>query len=235
MNHELIMIDLYFWPTPNGYKPLIFLEETGLPYQMKPINIMRGDQFKHDFLAIAPNNRIPAIVARTPAEGDSPFSLFESGSILIYLAEKTGQFLASDLRTRHQTIQWLMWQMGGVGPMMGQANHFIRYAPEDIPYAKKRYVNEVKRLLGVMEKQLSDRNYLAGDYSIADMACYPWIAFSHLLNITLAEDFPKVTEWVDRISQRPAVKRAYEVGEPVKGDGEMDEEARRILFDIKDK
>ncbi len=227
------MIDLYFWPTPNGYKPLIFLEETGLSYQIKPINIMRGDQFKPDFLAIAPNNRMPAIVDNSPAEGDSPFSLFESGSILIYLAEKIGQFLASDLRTRHQTIQWLMWQMGGVGPMMGQANHFTRYASEDIPYSKKRYVNEVKRLLGVMEKQLSDRDYLAGDYSIADMACYPWIAFAHLLNIE-RRDFPRVSQWIDRIAQRTAVKKAYEVGETIKDDGEMDAQARQILFDIKD-
>ncbi len=227
------MIDLYFWPTPNGYKPLIFLEETGLSYQIKPINIMRGDQFKPDFLAISPNNRIPAIVDDSTAQGDSSFSLFESGSILIYLAQKTGQFLASDLRIGHQTIQWLMWQIGGVGPMMGQANHFIRYAPEDIPYGKKRYVNEVKRLLGVMENQLSDRDYLAGDYSIADMACYPWIAFAHLFNIEL-RDFPRVSQWIDRIAQRRAVKRAYEIGETIKDDGEMDAEARRILFDIKD-
>ncbi|NEO41547.1 MAG: thiol:disulfide oxidoreductase [Moorea sp. SIOASIH] len=228
------MIDLYFWPTPNGYKPLIFLEETGLPYQIKPINILRGDQFKPDFLAIAPNNRIPAIVDDAPAERNQPFALFESGSILIYLAEKTGQFLSSNLRTRHQTIQWLMWQMGGIGPMMGQANHFTRYAPEDIPYGKKRYVNEFKRLLGVMEKQLRDRDYLTEDYSIADMACYPWIAFSHLINVQLA-DFPKVAKWVERIAERPAVKRAYQVGEPIQGDYQMDEEARRLLFDIKPK
>jgi GST-like protein len=226
------MIDLYFWPTPNGYKPLIFLEETGLPYQIKPINILRGDQFQYDFLEIAPNNRIPAIVDHSPVEGNKPLALFESGSILIYLAEKTGQFLASDLRIRHQTIQWLMWQMGGIGPMMGQANHFIRYAPEDIPYAKKRYVSEVKRLLGVMEKRLSDREYLTGDYSISDMACYPWIKFSDLINVPLA-DFPRVAQWVTRISERSAVKRAYEVGEPIQGDYQMDEEARRLLFDIK--
>ncbi|TRU04784.1 MAG: thiol:disulfide oxidoreductase [Microcystis sp. Msp_OC_L_20101000_S702] len=226
------MIDLYFWPTPNGYKPLIFLEETGLPYQIKPINILRGEQFQADFLEIAPNNRIPAIVDHSPAEGNKPLALFESGSILIYLAEKADQFLASDLGIRHQTIQWLMWQMGGIGPMMGQANHFTRYAPEDIPYAKKRYVSEVKRLLGVMEKRLSDREYLTGDYSIADMACYPWIKFSDLINVPLA-DFPRVAQWVTRISERPAVKRAYEVGEPIQGDYQMDEEARRLLFDIK--
>jgi GST-like protein len=225
------MIDLYFWPTPNGYKPLIFLEESGLSYQIKPINILRGEQFSPEFLAIAPNNRIPAIVDHNPGEGNQPFPLFESGSILIYLAEKTGQFLASDLRPRHQTIQWLMWQMGGIGPMMGQANHFIRYAPEDIPYAKKRYVNEVKRLLGVMEKQLAHGEYLVEDYSIADMACYPWVAFSHLLNIEL-QDFPQVAQWITRIAQRPAVQRAYTLGEPVQGDHPMDEEARRLLFNI---
>ncbi|MDZ8264207.1 glutathione binding-like protein [Nostoc sp. ChiQUE01b] len=225
------MTDLYFWPTPNGYKTLIFLEESGLSYQIKPINILRGDQFQPDFLAIAPNNRIPAIVDHAPAEGNSPFALFESGSILIYLAEKTGQFLSSDLRTRHQTIQWLMWQMGGVGPMMGQANHFIQYAPEDIPYGKKRYGDEVKRLFGVMEKQLSDQDYLTGNYSIADMACYPWIKFSDLINIQLS-DFPRVAEWVARITERPAVKRAYEVGEPIKGEQQMDDEARRLLFGV---
>ena len=225
------MIDLYFWPTPNGYKPLIFLEESALAYQIKPVNIMRGEQFKPNFLAIALNNRIPAIVDSAPADGDEPLALFESGSILIYLAEKTGQFLSSDLRNRHQTIQWLMWQMGGVGPMMGQANHFIQYAPEDIPYGKKRYANEVKRLLGVMEKQLSERDYLTGDYSIADMACYPWIQFSDLIGIPLA-DFPRVAEWVARIGERPAVKRAYEVGEPIKGEEQMDDEARHLLFGV---
>ncbi len=224
------MIDLYFWPTPNGYKPLIFLEESGLSYQINTINIMRGDQFKPDFLEIAPNNRIPAIVDRTPIEGNKPFALFESGSILIYLAEKTGQFLSSDLRERYQTIQWLMWQMGGIGPMMGQASHFIRYAPEDIPYSKKRYVNEVKRLLGVMEKQLHHQNYLTGDYSIADMACYPWIAFSDLINVQLA-NFPRVAEWVTRIAERPAIKRAYEVGEPIQGNYQMDKKARALLFE----
>ncbi|MBD2533632.1 glutathione S-transferase family protein [Nostoc flagelliforme FACHB-838] len=226
------MIDLYFWPTPNGYKPLIFLEESALAYQIKPVNIMRGDQFEPNFLAVALNNRIPAIVDYAPTDADQPFALFESGSILIYLAEKTGQFLSSDLRNRHQTIQWLMWQMGGVGPMMGQANHFIQYAPEDIPYGKKRYGDEVKRLFGVMEKQLSDQDYLTGNYSIADMACYPWIKFSDLINIQLS-DFPRVAEWVARITERPAVKRAYEVGEPIKGEQQMDDEARRLLFGVK--
>lgn len=223
------MIDLYFWPTPNGYKPLIFLEESGLTYRIKPINIGRGEQFNPDFLAISPNNRIPAIIDDSPAEGKEPFALFESGSILIYLAEKTHQFFPSDFRERHRTLQWLMWQMGGVGPMMGQANHFLRYAPEDIPYGKKRYGDEVKRLLGVMEKQLSDRDYLTGNYSIADIACYPWIKFADSIGIRLA-DFPRVAEWIDRISARPAVGRAYEVGEPIGGNYPLDDEARRVLF-----
>jgi GSH-dependent disulfide-bond oxidoreductase len=223
------MIDLYFWPTPNGYKPLILLEEAGLEYQIKPINIMKGDQFKPDFLAIAPNNRMPAMVDRNPADEGKPYALFESGSILIYLAEKTGQFLSNDLRDRHQTIQWLMWQMGGVGPMMGQANHFVKYAPEDIPYGKKRYTDEVKRLFGVMEKQLGDRDFLTGHYSIADMACYPWIKLADFINIQLS-DYPKVADWVTRIAERPAVKKAYEVGNTIKGEQVMDEEARRQLF-----
>jgi GSH-dependent disulfide-bond oxidoreductase len=223
------MIDLYFWPTPNGYKPLIFLEETALEYQIKPVNIMKGDQFKPDFLAIAPNNRMPAIVDHQPVDGGKPYALFESGSILVYLAEKTGQFLPEDLRDRHQTMQWLMWQMGGVGPMMGQANHFVKYAPEDIPYGKKRYTDEVKRLLRVMETQLHDREYLTGQYSIADMACYPWIKSADLINIELS-DYPKVADWVARIATRPAVQRAYEVGEVIKGEQQMDEEARRVLF-----
>jgi GSH-dependent disulfide-bond oxidoreductase len=223
------MIDLYFWPTPNGYKPLIFLEETALEYQIKPVNIMKGDQFKPDFLAIAPNNRMPAIVDHQPVDGGEPYALFESGSILIYLAEKTGQFLPADLRDRHQTIQWLMWQMGGVGPMMGQANHFVKYAPEDIPYGRKRYTDEVKRLLRVMETQLHDREFVAGQYSIADMACYPWIKSADFINIELF-DYPKVADWVARIAKRPAVQRAYEVGEGVKGEQQMDDEARRVLF-----
>lgn len=223
------MIDLYFWPTPNGYKPLIFLEEAALEYQIKPVNIMKGDQFKPEFLAIAPNNRMPAIVDHQPADGGQPYALFESGSLLIYLAEKTGQFLSGDLRDRHQTLQWLMWQMGGVGPMMGQANHFVKYAPEDIPYGKKRYTDEVKRLLRVMETQLNDREFLTAQYSIADMACYPWIKSANFINIELS-DYPKVADWVTRIADRPAVQRAYAVGEGVKGEQEMDEEARRVLF-----
>ena len=169
------MIDLYYWTTPNGHKITIFLEETGLDYALKPVDIGAGEQFRPEFLAIAPNNRIPAIVDHAPADGGPPLSLFESGAILLYLAEKSGKLLKTDLRTRTDTLQWLFWQMGGLGPMAGQNHHFSQYAPEKIPYAIDRYVDETSRLYGVMNKRLGDREYLAGAYSIADVACYPWI------------------------------------------------------------
>ncbi len=170
------MIDLYYWTTPNGHKITLFLEETGLPYAIHPINISQGDQFQADFLKVSPNNKIPAIVDRQPADGGAPLSLFESGAILLYLAEKTGRFLAKDLRARQETLQWLFWQMGGLGPMAGQNHHFNRFAPEKIPYAIDRYVKETARLYGVLEQRLADRAFVAGDdYSIADMAIYPWI------------------------------------------------------------
>ena len=169
------MIDLHYWTTPNGHKITIFLEETGLEYKIFPVNIGKGEQFKADFLAVAPNNRIPAIVDRSPADGGKPISVFESGAILLYLADKTGKYIGKDLRTRTDTIQWLFWQMGGLGPMAGQYNHFGNYAPEKLPYAIDRYRNEVNRLYGVMNKRLADRAYLAGEYSIADMASYPWV------------------------------------------------------------
>jgi len=169
------MIDLYYWTTPNGHKITIFLEETGEPYRIVPINIGAGDQFKPDFLAIAPNNRIPAIVDRAPADGGEPISLFESGAILEYLADKTGRFLPRDVRGRAEVMQWLFWQMAGLGPMAGQNHHFSQYAPEKLPYAINRYVNETNRLYGVLNKRLADRPFVAGDYSIADMAAYPWV------------------------------------------------------------
>lgn len=170
------MIDLYYWTTPNGHKITLFLEETGLPYAIHPINISQGDQFQADFLKVSPNNKIPAIVDRQPADGGAPLSLFESGAILLYLAEKTGRFLAKDLRARQETLQWLFWQMGGLGPMAGQNHHFNRFAPEKIPYAIDRYVKETARLYGVLDQRLADRAFVAGDdYSIADMAIYPWI------------------------------------------------------------
>jgi GST-like protein len=169
------MIDLYYWTTPNGHKITLFLEESGLPYTIHPINISKGDQFQPDFLKISPNNRIPAIIDTAPADGGDPVSLFESGAILLYLADKTGQFIPNTLRGRLDVLQWLFWQMGGLGPMAGQNHHFATYALETIPYAIDRYVRETSRLYGVLNKRLADREYIAGDYSIADMACYPWI------------------------------------------------------------
>jgi GST-like protein len=224
------MIDLYFWTTPNGYKPLIFLEEAQLDYTLKPINIMRGEQFDPAFLAIAPNNRIPAIVDHNPTDSQTPIAIFESGAILLYLAEKTRKFLPEILSGRYDTVQWLMWQMGGLGPMAGQANHFVRYASEDIPYAKQRYVNETRRLLGVMEKRLSDREYLAESYSIADMASYPWVKAAPALDINLEQEFPQVNAWVERITARSAVQNAYNAGAAIKGDQTLDEQARKHLF-----
>lgn len=169
------MIDLYYWPTPNGHKITLFLEEAGLPYQIHPVNIGRGDQFKPEFLAIAPNNRMPAIIDHAPKDGGAPISVFESGAILLYLAEKTGLFLSADLRLRVQTLEWLFWQVGGLGPMAGQNHHFSQYAPEKIAYAIERYVKETNRLYGVLNKRLANRPFIVGEYSIADMACYPWI------------------------------------------------------------
>ncbi|MBD9459266.1 glutathione S-transferase N-terminal domain-containing protein [Pseudomonas sp. PDM05] len=209
------MIDLYYWTTPNGHKVSLFLEEAGLPYEVHPINIGQGDQFKPDFLKIAPNNRIPAIVDHQPSDGGAPISLFESGAILLYLAEKTGQFIAKDLRGRQETLQWLFWQMGGLGPMAGQNHHFSQFAPEKIPYAIKRYVDETARLYGVLDRRLADRAFVAGeDYSIADMAIYPWIV-SHKWQSQRLEDFPHVQRWFNSIKERPATVRAYELVQKV--------------------
>ncbi len=209
------MIDLYYWTTPNGHKVSLFLEEAGLPYKVHPINIGQGDQFKPDFLKIAPNNRIPAIVDQHPTDGGAPISLFESGAILLYLAEKTGQFIPKDLRGRQEALQWLFWQMGGLGPMAGQNHHFSQFAPEKIPYAIKRYVDETARLYGVLDRRLADRAFVAGeDYSIADMAIYPWIV-SHKWQSQRLEDFPHVQRWFNRIKERPATVRAYELVQKV--------------------
>ncbi|MGY2288994.1 glutathione binding-like protein [Pseudomonas sp. SDO528_S397] len=203
------MIDLYYWTTPNGHKISLFLEEAGLTYTVHPVNIGQGDQFKPDFLKIAPNNRIPAIVDHHPTDGGAPISLFESGAILLYLAEKTGQFIPQDLRGRQEALQWLFWQMGGLGPMAGQNHHFSLFAPEKIPYAIKRYVDETARLYGVLDRRLADRAFVAGDdYSIADMAIYPWIASHERQGQNLA-DFPHVQRWFNHIQQRPATVRAY--------------------------
>ena len=222
------MIDLYFWPTPNGYKPLIALEELGLDYRLKSVDIFRGEQFASDFLAISPNNRIPAIVDHAPSDGGEPIALFESGAILSYLAEKAGA--TPDPRARHEAQQWLFWQMGGLGPMMGQASHFVNYAPEEVPYARTRYVDETRRLFGVMERRLADRPFLAGDYSIADMASYPWARLHAIVGIDIDPAFPNLADWIRRIDSRPAVERAYAAGEPLKSDQALDEEARRHLF-----
>ncbi|MBW1246176.1 glutathione S-transferase N-terminal domain-containing protein [Pseudomonas tolaasii] len=209
------MIDLYYWTTPNGHKVSLFLEEAGLPYKVHPINIGQGDQFRPDFLKIAPNNRIPAIVDHTPADGGAPISLFESGAILLYLAEKTGQFIPKDLRGRQEALQWLFWQMGGLGPMAGQNHHFSQFAPEKIPYAIKRYVDETARLYGVLDRRLADRPFVAGaEYSIADMAIYPWIV-SHKWQSQRLEDFPHVQRWFNSIKERPATVRAYELVQKV--------------------
>ncbi|MFD2644724.1 glutathione binding-like protein [Pseudomonas japonica] len=202
------MIDLYYWTTPNGHKISLFLEETGLPYRIHPINIGKGEQFAADFLKIAPNNRIPAIVDNDAVDGQ-PLALFESGAILLYLAEKTGQFIPRDLRGRQETLQWLFWQMGGLGPMAGQNHHFNRFAPEKVPYAIKRYVDETARLYGVLNKRLSDRPFVAGEaYSIADMAIYPWIV-PHTFQQQDLADFPHLKAWFERIQARPATQRAY--------------------------
>jgi GST-like protein len=202
------MIDLYYWTTPNGHKITIFLEETGLPYTIFPINIGKGEQFGAEFLKYSPNNRIPAIVDKAPADGGAPIPVFESGAILLYLADKTGKFIAQDIRGRNDAIQWVFWQMGNLGPMAGQNNHFNHYAADKIQYAMDRYRNEVNRLYGVMDRRLADREFLAGDYSIADMASYPWIV-PHERQGQKIGDFPNVKRWLEAIAARPAVVRAY--------------------------
>ncbi|GAA4763901.1 glutathione S-transferase N-terminal domain-containing protein [Stakelama sediminis] len=224
------MIDLHYWPTPNGHKITLFLEETGLDYTIRPVNIGTGEQFRPDFLKIAPNNRMPAIVDHEPKDGGEPVAIFESGAILLYLAEKTGRFLPSDIHGRYTVIQWLMWQMGGLGPMLGQNHHFSRYAPEKIDYAVNRYVNETNRLYGVLDRQLAGRDFIAGDYSIADMACYPWIVPYEAQGQKL-EDFPNLARWFNAIAERPATKRAYARGEEIRpSDAPMTEEQKKILF-----
>ena len=223
------MIDLYYWTTPNGHKLTMFLEEAGLPHRIVPINIGKGEQFAADFLEIAPNNRIPAIVDHQPADGGAPLALFESGAILLYLADKTGRFIAPDLRGRNETIQWLFWQMGGLGPMAGQNHHFTQYAPEKVPYAIDRYVKETARLYAVLNKRLAGRDFIAGDYSIADMACYPWIV-PHEKQGQKLDDFPQIRRWFDAIRERPATQRAYALAKEINPAPVMSEDARRILF-----
>lgn len=224
------MIDLYYWTTPNGHKITLFLEEAGLPYRIVPINIGRGEQFAPEFLRIAPNNRIPAIVDQAPADGGEPISIFESGAILLYLADKIQRFIPQDLRGRNVALQWLFWQMGGLGPMAGQNHHFTQYAPEVVPYAIDRYVKETARLYSVLDRRLADRPFIAGDdYSIADMACYPWIV-PHARQRQSLDDFPHLKRWFDAIAARPATARAYALAEQINPAPVLDEAARKILF-----
>jgi GSH-dependent disulfide-bond oxidoreductase len=224
-------IDLYYWPTPNGWKITIMLEELETPYQIKYINISKGEQFEPSFLAIAPNNRMPAIVDHD-GPGGAPISVFESGAILQYLGRKFGKFYPADERARVEVEQWLFWQMGGLGPMAGQAHHFRNYAPEKIQYGIDRYTNEVNRLYGVMNKRLADREYLAGDYSIADMACIGWV-IPHKNQGQDLDDFPHLKAWFERLHQRPAVLKGIAVGKEERerqANLADDKEAQKVLF-----
>lgn len=224
------MIDLHYWPTPNGWKISIMLEECGLPYRLVPVNIGKGEQFTPEFLAISPNNRMPAIVDHAPAGGDAPLAVFESGAILIYLAEKTGRFLPTSGQARSQTLQWLMWQMGGLGPMAGQNGHFLLYAPEQVPYAIDRYGKEVDRLYGVLDSQLARTGAcVAGtEYSIADMAIFPWVRTHKAQHIDLGQ-FPHVERWYNALFERPAVQRGLDLGKAMRAQG-LTDEARQALF-----
>ena len=223
------MLDLYYWTTPNGHKITIFLEEVGLPYKIIPVNIGAGEQFQPEFLQISPNNRIPAIVDHEPATKGAPISVFESGAILLYLAEKTGKLIPQDLRLRVEVLQWLFWQMAGLGPMAGQNHHFSNYAPEKIDYAINRYVNETGRLYAVLDKRLADREFVAGDYSIADIAAYPWIVPYERQSQKL-ENFPNLKRWFETIKARPATIRAYEKAEAFKNQTLDIEKSRELLF-----
>ncbi|MDB5986817.1 MAG: thiol:disulfide oxidoreductase [Nevskia sp.] len=223
------MIDLYYWTTPNGHKITIFLEEAQLEYKLLPVNISAGQQFEPSFLAISPNNRIPAIVDRRPASGQEPISVFESGAILLYLAEKSGRFLSIEPRERIDALQWVFWQVAGLGPMLGQNHHFLQYAPEKIPYAIDRYAAETKRLYAVLDRRLEGRSFIAGSYSIADVACYPWVVPHARQGIAL-ELYPNVARWFDTVGQRPAVVRSYELAARVNSAPVVSASSREILF-----
>ena len=223
------MIDLYYAPTPNGWKISIMLEECGLPYRVIPMQLGRGDQHQPDFLKLNPNGRMPVIVDQTPADGGPPLPVFESGAILIYLAEKTGRFLPAEPRARLDVLQWLMWQMGGLGPMLGQNGHFLLYAPEQIPYAIERYGREARRLYGVLDGRLEGRDYIAGDYSIADMACFPWIMTHKAQGLTL-DDFPNLKRWYALLRARPQLQAGLALGKEERRP--MDEQARKIMFGV---
>jgi GST-like protein len=222
------MIDFYYWPTPNGHKVAIMLEETELPYRLKPVNILRGEQFRPGFLKISPNNKVPAIVDRD-GPGGKPFAIFESGAILEYLAEKTGQFLPRETRARHVVMQWLFFQVGGVGPMFGQCGHFLGYAPRKIPYAIDRYRNETLRLYRVMDQRLRKVPYLAGDYSIADIATWPWVHVRWLHKIDI-DGFPRVRRWYEKIAGRPAVQRGVSLLKAEEKIGNPDKATRAAFF-----
>lgn len=229
------MIELFTAPTPNGWKISIMLEECGLPYEVRWINIGKGDQFKPDFLAISPNNRIPAIVDHQPADGGEPISVFETGAILIYLAEKSGRFLPAAVRDRKEVLEWLFWQVGGLGPMLGQHGHFKLYAPDRIAYATTRYRNEAIRLYGVLDRQLANKAYVAGtEYTIADMACFPWVQTWKAQEIPF-DDFPHVQEWYGRLKERPALRKGMELGRrQINRRPQDDAETRKLLFGIKE-
>ena len=222
------MIDVYSWPTPNGHKVHIMLEEIGLPYRVHGVDIGRGDQFDPAFLSISPNNKIPAIVDSEGPDG-KPISVFESGAILIYFAEKTGKFMPKDQRGRYAVLEWLMFQMGSIGPMFGQANHFRAYAPEKIPYAIDRYTNESKRLYGVMDRRLAKHAYMAGDYSIADIAIFPWMRYGDRRGVKI-DEFPNVKRWFESIDERPAVRRGLEVLNEKSRNAPMSDKEREVLF-----
>lgn len=224
------MIELHYWPTPNGQKVAILLEEAQLDHEVHPVNIGAGDQFRPDFLKIAPNNRIPAIIDHDPRDGGAPISVFESGAILLYLAHKTGRFGGADPRAHVEVLQWLMWQMSGLGPMLGQNHHFTRYAPEPVPYAIDRYLKETTRLYGVLDRQLDGRAFVTGDdYTVADMACYPWI-LPEAQGQDMAQ-FPHLARWHAALAERPAIIRAYEKGKEVQAHPTgLTEEQRNVLF-----
>ena len=225
------MIDLYYCGTPNGLKMTLFLEEAALPYRIIPISLSKGEQFKPEFLAISPNNKIPALVDHDPAGGGPPVSLFESGAMLLYLAEKSGRFMPADLRGRMEVMKWLFWQVGGLGPMAGQIGHFNVYAPEKVPYAIERYTKETNRLYGVLDRRLADRAFIAGDYSIADVACYPWIV-PHEAHGQDLDDFPHLKRWFETIAARPATIRAYAGAAETysRSQAPLSDEARKVLF-----
>lgn len=223
------MIELYYWGTPNGLKPRLMLEETGLEYRIVPVDIGKGEQFRPEFLAFAPNNRIPALIDHAPTDGGEPVKLFESGALLQYLAEKSGKFLPQDLRRRFEVMQWLYWQVGGLGPMAGQNGHFRVYAPEPVPYAIDRYTRETARLYGVLDRRLADREFIAGDYSIADIACYPWVV-PHAAHAQDLGDFPHVQRWFETIRARPATQRAYTGVAAAYAPRRISDEERAVLF-----